>query len=375
MKDKVGIITFHRSHNCGSMLQAYALQTVVEDMGHWPEIVNFSNEGQRRLYRPFQKVTSLKVLVKNAIALAHLSRIERNDACYERFIQEHFHLSSGDYSHCDQLSDDGYSTVICGSDQVWNITIEDGDDAYFLPWVKKASKVAYAISFGARDISKYSNEPKKYAGYIDDISYISTREKNGQKWIRQLTGRNAPVVLDPTLLLDAEDYEEIEDKTFPTPERYIFYYSPTYDRSINKLVKQMAEKYGLPVICFNTKAFFVKGMDMMGFSLPEREDPSVYLRLMRNATLVVTTSFHGTIFPVLFERPFWTIKNGGMFGDDDRVLTLMDSLALNDRLIPIEFDSCRDYLEPLDFAECRNRRKVLRSESLSFLRDALDSTK
>lgn len=375
MSNKIGIITFHRSHNCGSMLQAYALQTIVENMGLQPELVNFSNEGQRRLYRPFQKVTGPKILVKNAITLSHLARIKRNDRCYEQFILEHFHLSAGDYSHCDQLDDEGYSAVICGSDQVWNITIDDSDDAYFLPWVKTASKIAYAISFGARDISKHSKEPERYAEYIQDIPYISTREKNGQKWIKRLTGRDVPVVLDPTLLLDAGDYEAIEDESIHIPERYIFYYSPTYDRAINKLVKQVSEKYELPVICFNTKAFFVKGMNLMGFSLPEREDPSVYLHLMRNATLVITTSFHGTIFPVLFERPFWTIKNGGMFGDDDRVLTLMDSLSLDDRLIPIEFEPHRDYLKQKDFTECRACRQELRKDSLSFLKKALNSIK
>lgn len=372
---KIGIITFHRSHNCGSMLQAYALQTVVGRMGYLPEIINFSNLGQRKLYRPFQSGLNPKTLAKNAIALAHLNRIRRNDACYERFISERFLLSEGDVSRCEELSSDGYSAVICGSDQVWNVTIDDADDAYFLPWVTDAAKIAYAASFGARNIMKYSDDSKRYAGYLRAMDSISIRENNGRKWIHELTGLDVPVVLDPTLLLDAEDYIAIEDSTVALPSEYIFYYSPTYDRSINRLVKRISAKYGLPVICFNAKAFYVKGMDMMGFSLPEREDPSVYLALMRHASLVITTSFHGTIFSTMFERPFWTIKNGGMFGDDDRVLTLMDLLDLNDRLIPIEFDDDRNYLSPKDYAMYRGLREDQRKTSLMFLGEALSEAR
>lgn len=368
---KIGIITFHRSHNCGSMLQAYALQTVVSRMGYQPELINFSNPGQRKLYRPFQSGPNPKTIIKNIIALAHLNRIKRNDACYERFISERFLLSEGDSSRCEELSSDGYSAVICGSDQVWNVTIDDADDAYFLPWVVDAAKIAYAASFGARNIMKCSDDPQRYAGYLRAMDSISIRENNGRKWIHELTGLDVPVVLDPTLLLDAEDYIAIEDTAVTLPSEYIFYYSPTYDRSINRLVKRISAKYGLPVICFNAKAFYVKGMDMMGFSLPEREDPSVYLSLMRHASLIITTSFHGTIFSTMFERPFWTIKNGGMFGDDDRVLTLTDLLDLNDRFIPIEFDDNRDYLSPKDYTTYRALREGQRETSLTFLGEAL----
>jgi hypothetical protein len=354
------------------MLQAFALQTVVSKMGYQAQLINFSNRGQRLLYHPFQRGLNPKTVIKNMIALLHHRQLQRNAICYEAFISKNFKLGDGDWSEYNQLTDDGYDAVICGSDQVWNVTIDDSDDAYFLPWVTKAKKIAYATSFGARNIAKHSRHPQKYASYIKAFDSVSIRENNGRKWIREFTGLEVPVVLDPTLLLDADDYDSVEDATVSIPDKYIFYYSPNYDRDINKLVKQISDKYRLPVICFNTKAFFVKGMDTLGFSLPEREDPSVYLHLMKNASLIITTSFHGTIFSTMYEKPFWTVKNGSMFEDDDRVLTLMDSLDLKDRLTPISFDPNKDYLAKKDYSAYRRLRHELREISFAFLRKALE---
>ena len=371
MNRKVGIITFHRSHNCGSMLQAYALQHVVERLGYTVEIVNFSSEGQRNLYKPFQKGIDPKTIVKNLIAAIHLRRIKNNDAHYERFLSSNFNLGPSDYSRCNDLDDAAYDAVVCGSDQIWNITIADSDDAYFLPWVRSAKKIAYAVSFGARNILEYSDNPQRYADYIKSFDAVSTREYNGRVWLKELAGVDAPVVLDPTLLLGENDYKTIEDTNVRFPDRYIFYYSPNYKQDINKLVARISEQYNLPVIGFNSKAFYVKGMDRMGFTLPPYEDPSVYLTLMQHASLIITTSFHGTIFSTMYRKPFWTIKNGDMYGTDDRVITLMKELDLEDRLIPVEFDPSRNYLEEKDYTNYETLLPELQSASLRFLEEAL----
>ena len=109
----------------------------------------------------------------------------------------------------------------------------------------------------------------------------------------------------------------------------------------------------------------------MGFTLPPYEDPSVYLTLMRHASLIITTSFHGTIFSTMYRKPFWTIKNGDMYGTDDRVITLMKELDLEDRLIPVEFDPSRNYLEEKDYTNYETLLPELQSASLRFLEEAL----
>ena len=372
MGKRVGILTFHHSYNCGSMMQAYALQTAVRGLGHEAEIINFSNEGQRRLYSVMFPPDSPKNLVKDAILLPRKKLIARNFAAYERFMAQHLNLSGPVISDPAGLSAEDYDVVVAGSDQVWNVTIEDGDDAYFLPWAGCARRVAYAPSFGAKDPARFAGDPERYAGYLRSFDALSVRERNGREWIRSLSGLDAPVVLDPTLLLNPADYGHLEEAVPGLPERYLFYYSPGYSADINHLVEAVSRKYGLPVVAFNAKNFYVKGMNInSSFVLPALESPATYLSLIRGAEVVFTTSFHGTIFSTVYHRPFWTVKNGGMFGDDDRVLTLMDTLGIGDRLCPIAFDDGLDYLSAPDWDAYEAALAPERERSLAWLTGVL----
>lgn len=355
-------------------MQAFAMQTAVEKLGYEPEIINFSNEGQRKLYKTWFQANSLKNIVKNAILLFHQDRLNYCNCCYEQFMSAFMKLSVHEYHKNTELSDTDYAAVIAGSDQIWNITIDDSDDAYFLPWVKKAKRIAYAPSFGAKNILEYAKDSSVYSSYLNRFEYISIRENNGQKWIKELTGRDVPVVLDPTLLLSENDYQPlVEAEVKGLPSKFIFYYAPHYDTAINQLVKKISNKLNLPVVAFNSKAFYVKQLNKLGFVLPEKENPSVYLYLIKNAELVITTSFHGTVFSSIYRKNFWTVKNGGMFGSDDRVLTLTNMLDLNDRLIPIEFNDEFDYLQEKDYFSCEQKLKDYKKKSIDFLANALES--
>ena len=374
MEKKIGIITFHNSYNCGSMLQAYAMQQIVDRItGRKSEIIDFSNEQQHQLYSVHQPCNNVKNIIKNVLLAPYFQRIRKNYDTYERFKRDNFNLSAYPMRRMDELSDEAYAAVITGSDQVWNITIEDGDDAYFLPWVKSAKKIAYAPSFGAKDISKFAKNPQRYAEYLRTFSSLSIRERNGQQWLQKLTGRKPELLLDPTLLLDSADYDLIASKDLKLPPKYIFYYSPGYSHDINHLVQQISKKYSLPVIAFNTKTFYVKGMQFSGFKLPTVENPATYLQLIKNAELVITTSFHGTVFSSIYRKKFWTIKNGGMFDDDDRVKTLMYLLDLEDRMIPIEFSDTFDYLQNKEYKRYEALLKQGREKAYRYLEDALSN--
>lgn len=375
MTDKrVGIITFHHSYNCGSMLQTFALQNVIEQLGYKAEIIDFSNAGQKQLYSVTKPNNSIKNILKNIILFPYKARIQKNFDSFEEFKNTEFHLSPESYSRMEQLTDSRYFFVVTGSDQVWNITIEDGDDAYYLPWVKKARKVAYAPSFGAKNVMKYADNPEKYKTYLSDFKALSIREENGKRWIKDLVGKDVPVLLDPTLLLDASAYDRIADKSLNLPDKYIFFYSPSYQKDIVHLVECVSKKYHLPVIAFNTKTFYVKGMQRTGFKLPEIENPRSYLTLIKKATLIMTTSFHGTVFPTIFRKRVWVIKNGGMFGDDDRVKTLINELGIEDRLIPIEYKEYFNYMKMVDYSYYDKELPILQNMAIQFLKDSLDTT-
>ena len=104
-----------------------------------------------------------------------------------------------------------------------------------------------------------------------------------------------------------------------------------------------------------------------GFKLPKYESPAVYLSLIKNAELVITTSFHGTIFSTIYRKKFFTIKNGGMFGDDDRVKTLIEQLGIEDRLIPIAFNDSYDYLAPVNYETYEKNLPKLRKKAKDYI--------
>lgn len=372
IEKKIGILTFHASYNCGSMLQTYAMQTYLNKLGYNCEVINFSTEAQKKLYSLYTRKKNPKYLMRDLIFWCHHKRIESNFKRYELFKTNVFHLSKTSAEKTEEICIDGYEYLIAGSDQIWNITISDYDDAYFLPW-NGVKKIAYAPSFGARNPAEYSDCVDKYIKYMMDFDYLSVREKNGQKWIKQLTGKDVPVVLDPTLLIEKKDYEPIVSDELSLPKKYIFYYSPTYSIPINKMVKKISKKYNMPVIAFNSKAYYLRGMNFTGFRLPSFEDPKAYLQLMKNAELVITTSFHGTVFSTIYRKKFWVIKNGGMYENDDRVMTLLSDLSINDRLIELPFDKKFNYMNPVNYANYEQSLKSLKNKSQIFLKNALEN--
>lgn len=370
---KIGLITFHASHNCGSMLQTYALQNKLSEYGQ-VRIINFSNKGQQELYNPYYKCNNLKNIIKNLLIIPKWKRIKKIDNSYRKFIDSNFNLTENFYEKLEELDEEklGFDEYVCGSDQIWNITIKDGDDTYFLPFVKKHKKIAYAPSFGAKNPKKYTNNIEFYKNAIKDFDFLSVRENNGQKWIKDLTGLNAEVVLDPTLIVNKEIYENIEQK-INTPQKYIFYYAPGYMKDLNEFVYKISKRYKLPVIVFNSKQFYVKRLWKYGFQLPEDENPGTYLYLMKNAELIFTTSFHGTIFSSIYKKKFWILKNGGMYGDDDRVKTLINQVKIEDRLIEPKSVDDFDFFKDIDYKIYDIELEKLKNKSNKYLKEAIES--
>ena len=365
-------MTFHASHNCGSFLQSFALQQFLIKNNFDAEIIDYSNDGQQQLYQVVFKNTSIKNILRNIILIPRRRILKNTYQNYEKFITTNLKLSKVKFSNYKELENYNfkYDIVICGSDQIWNVTIEDFDKSYLLPFISKKKKIAYAPSFGAKKMSNYLTTEKleEYINYLKDFSLITVREENGKKWLKEMLNKEVPVVLDPTLLLEREDYKKIEklyDKEISG--KYIFYYSPSYNPQINKLVSKIAKKYKLKVVAWNPRSYYLKLMNFSNFYLPKEENPGVYLSLIRDAELVITTSFHGTIFSTIYQKKFWVIKNGEMYGDDDRVKTLINQVAISDRLIPFEYKDDFDYLAEVNYIQYKENIKKLKEFSKNIL--------
>lgn len=322
---KIGIITFHASHNYGSVLQAYALQKYLSKLGYENEIINFRSEAQKEVYRPLTKRKGIKYILKNAFFLLHYkSRKERYDK-FEAFIEKRMNKSEKEYTSIDSLKNEefSYDVFISGSDQIWNTAPADASMAYFLPFVKEGKRVAYAPSFGQLGTMEKADE---ISSYLCKYDRLSIREKYGQQLIFELTGKKVPILVDPTVLLLPDEWNSLEDRKPIINSRYIFFYTLFADKEMIKMVKTVSKILGLPVVVSN----ITNQHDIVsGFRRIISSGPEDFLNLIKNAEFVCTSSFHGTVFSLLYHKLFISIR--GM--SDNRISTLLECSGLTSRAI------------------------------------------
>lgn len=373
---KIGLITFHKSYNCGSVMQAYAMQKALKDnYSLMPEFINFSNKDQQELYAVFDKKISLKNLVKNIIKAPFYFALNDNNKSYEKYINDVLPLSQKKYTELSELKENelNYDLYLTGSDQVWNITIQDSDDAYFLPFVKKHPKIAYAVSQGAKDILEYTDNPAKYKKMINEFNYLSVREPNGKKWLKNDFDINSEITLDPTLLLDQIDYVDIERPTEEVLEEneYIFVYATKLNSGFEKIIQNIARREGLKVVIWQPNTWISIFGWSKGYILPKKQNPGKYLTLMKNAKYVFTASFHGVVFATQYRKNFWVLKNAGMdINKDDRILSLLYNFELTDRLLQ-SHEQNKNISKVVNYKYFESKILLDREKSFSFLEKAI----
>lgn len=380
MKKKIGTITFHASHNCGSLLQAYALQQTLNKLGYYNEIIDFSNEGSRDMYsilppiHPFRRGIRGRMLnwIK-CVKYYHI--LKRQYQFYEDFIIKRLHLSPQKYNSNKELqkADLDYTHYIAGSDQVWNIVCPDADTAYYLDFVKKGKKIAYAVSTGATNITQKAANVELYKKLVNDFNYISVRENNAVIQFQKMTGRqDIQLLIDPTLLFTKEDWESHFNLKEPIVKGdYIFYYAFHYDNIVNSIVMEIATKMNMPVYIMEAKAWGPKGCYKSGLKLCEQSGPETFLNLMKFAKISLTTSFHGTVFSVIFRKCFWFIDSPMHNPMDDRAATLVNQLNLPERLIKGKDLKYKKVDEMPNYSQMDEIIKKLQDQAKSFLIQSL----
>lgn len=367
---KIGIMTFHASNNCGSMLQAYALQNILKkELGEESEIINFSNENQQDMYALFRKMDSFKDVGINIATSVFYNKFKKHYKDYKKFMNKDLKLSEASYVTSEELKNmtEKYDILITGSDQVWNIKCKDADDAYYLNFAKNVKKIAYAPSFGATNIIEESDDTEKYKNYMMDFKALSCRENNGSKWIKKLTGRDAPVLLDPTLLLNSSEWDKLIN-TAESDKKYIFYYAFKYSDEVNAKVKMISEKTKMPVIIMDVKWWLKKGIKN-GFKISKDGGPLEFLRLVRNASLVLTTSFHGTVFSIIYNKKFWFLDSSMHNKNDDRAFTLLESVGLENRMVDVKNADNIDIMKEIDYSEPNKKLQKLQQKSINYLKE------
>lgn len=368
---KVGIMTFHSSHNCGSMLQAYALQhTLEERYGADAELINFANQGSRNLYGMIDFRPKKQAIHNTFNNFKHYKLMKKYHQDYIDFMNEYLKVSKKRYLAEKQLygCEKGYDLLVSGGDQVWNVKCPDADKAYYLSFAKDVRKVSFSPSFGGNNINETGVDLAMYRQYLAEYEKISVREPNGQKWLKELTGKDYPIIADPVFLLTHEEWL----RQFPLPEikeKYIFNYAFFHNRpEANKALQQISKKTGMPIYVLDIKSWAVYHLDEYGIKPFCMTGPRAFISLMQNAELALVQSFHGTVFAAMFHKQFWSYRAPSIKKiTDDRATAILDQLGLRHRYVVIDELPKMDYMEKIDYSKTDERIERLRKEAFEYL--------
>lgn len=364
---KVGIITIARVNNYGAELQAYATQEALRKQGYDAEIIDYlfyKNKGHKRTKasRPTFKMPLKKHLAewlypKRARLKALLQRnklMEVRAKNFEKFHQANTHFSKTYHSYDELLNaQQEYEAYIVGSDQVWNPGVYSSLDPYFLKFAPKGKrKLSYASSIGLSELPAHTHS--YYHEALNGLDAISVREEQAVDLVKQVSGKDAQWVLDPTLLLNAEEWQKVAKMPQGMPQKYILLYELTPCPYLKTLAKHIAEIKGCKVVRITKDANREEPDDEVINVMDA--GPAEFLGLFHNAEFVVTNSFHGTAFSINFNRPFYVVtparkKNNSrqqsilqLFGLTDRLL-LEDTPLSDEERLPIQFEQVNAKLE------------------------------
>ena len=375
---KTGIITFHRSINYGSALQAWALAHILSQMGAGPEIIDYEPNHYREMYSLFYPPVKKNYISTDLLHTILLPYYLRRNRDFDRFRKEQLPLGKKRYRSGDNISTftEDKDVMVCGSDQIWNPMARDFDVTFLLGEVHNVKKISYAVSVG-----KSTFEKAKDRDYIRlclrDFSYLSMREKTGAEAVRALLGDERSVFTDPdpTLLVEKEDFQKILAPR-AVKEPYIFFYSVRLNKSALRAVREFSEKTGLPVYtCVSREGT----MDLLRCRksirlAPGDAGPRGFVSLLANAEYVVTDSFHGTAISAVFEKEFYAVNDmtpGGKRRDDARIMNLLEALCLEERHIPAEKLKEADTENKIDYEPVTRRRRELAAVSKARLEKAI----
>lgn len=382
---RICILTQPLSNGYGGLLQAYALQVILKRLGHkvWTE------DRRRNASLWARCVKSVKSLIIRCIGplMTKLTNvfystsqdIQRINQHTDYFKDKYIVTTKPIYSNKkDKLHKYGFDTYIVGSDQVWRPRYSYGPNAiynYFLDFTKgmDVKRIAYAASFGVSEWEFSDEQTRICASLLRQFDAVSVRENDGIDLCKRYFGIDAKQVLDPTLLLQKEDYINlVERENEPRFSDNLFCYFLDSSEEKKEISEEVAKDLNLrPFSIMPTALFYQVG--------PKHFDECIYapvtawLRAYMDADFIVTDSFHGTVFAIIFNKPFITIanKSRGL----SRFTSVLKLFGLEDRLIYSKAEITHELLAyPIDFERVNKIKADKQNEALEFLNLSLNST-
>ena len=367
----IGIITFHNAHNYGAVLQVYALEKFLEKRYN-VSVINYRNKNIEDAYKLLVIKTKhpIKIIKRVTSACINYRNNKKRYDIFNSFINNRLNLTKKiDSIEELQVLSQKFDCYIVGSDQIWNTNIVgELSDIYTLNFQNSSvRKISYAASIGKSTIEE--NYKEEFKNKISQIDYISVREENAKKELEKIIDKPITVVLDPTLLLVQNDWNQETQSMQAINEKYILAYVVQLDEEYIKIVNDLSEKTGLKVIHFGKRNPGYKNVLKSAYT----EGPLEFINYIKNAEYVVATSFHATVFSIIFHKKFFVIphkKNGS------RITNLVDKLGIENRTFNTleEFQGI-DYNFETNWDSIEKKLEEERKKSLNWLENAINTGK
>lgn len=329
---KIGILTFHNAHNYGAVLQAFALREYLISLGHNVEFINYHiSEFDKYALYPFNLndkgslIKKIKLLIVFVLSLYR--RILRHKK-FNQFIKKHL-ISSRKMSRESFNVKGSYNAIVFGSDQIWNPLITKGFDPVY--WGEfnagdEVLKVAYAASM---DQNLDTSEAREIATkFLRNFNSIGVRENSMIPLLKCLTNKKIHHVLDPTFIVDKSCFERIK-KTPKINKKYVLTYTVLGHPMVLSLANKIAKELNCSIINLASNISAIRK-----FNTIETSSPEEFIGYIANAQCIITTSFHATVFSILYKRPFYTIN----LTNTGRTAALLKDLGLETRLVNLTDD-------------------------------------
>lgn len=371
---KVILTTVFSAFNYGSSLQALAGKRIIEKTGYECELVKLKSLIKGRDVRIGKLMTilfrSIFLNKNNSLKTYNNSYnktlVEGTECKFFNFTDTYLKPQEVTYGELKRMAEESIA-CFSGSDQIWNSSTLYVDSLYYLRFAPQYKRVALSPSFGRDFIADYNKE--KMRKWIIDYPYLSVREDSGVKLIKELTGRDAMHLLDPTLIINSEEWKSIlciEDK----PNDYILaYFLDEPSDYAKKCLKKLKEKLDCKILAIPYKFEYMDYSDSIIAAGPKE-----FVELVANAKVVCTDSFHGTVFAINMHTPFFTYEReyGSANKQSERVLSILRKVDMLDRYQP---KNVVGELNNLDFEHSEEILNAERKKAYDYVNNAINSIK
>lgn len=331
---KAGILTIHSAYNYGAVLQAYATQQTFKNLGVDCDIIDYNVSFVEKDKKFLLLPTSTRNIKNNIRNILQPKNFFARKKFFKKFIDDNLSLSSKKFT-ADNIKDvcyDGYDCLVTGSDQTFNVNLNNCRKdlySYFLPFEFKGKKYSYASSMGEKMHLITEEQSLWIKENLSDFDALSVREPVAAEFIEDLLGVRPEVIYDPTLVLSKNEWNNICDEQNIPNEKYILFYTVLSSSWVVEYVKEISRITGLKVIAAHPQNSFES---RSGFKRMSNIGPAQFIGLIKNAELVLTSSFHGTVFSMIYGKAFYSF----VLGEGNRINNLLSSSNLTYRAIKKE---------------------------------------